>query len=69
MAIDYAASSARIVVLGLCMQSDNYFSYVYSKEDFEKVIDLIVEKQIDPSQLITKKVGLNEFPTAFHGLK
>ena len=64
------------------MQSDNYFpakallkeldvcfSYVYSKEDFEKVINLIGEKRIDPSQLISKRVSLNEFPTTFQGLK
>jgi len=82
MAIDYAAPSARIIVVGLCMQSDNYFpakallkeldvcfSYVYSKEDFEKVINLIGEKRIDPSQLISRRVGLNEFPTAFQALK
>ena len=40
-----------------------------SKEDFEKVINLIGEKRIDPSQLISRRVGLNEFPTAFQALK
>ena len=82
MAIDYAAPSARIIVVGLCMQSDNYFpakallkeldvcfSYVYSKEDFKKVINLIGEKRIDPAQLISRRVSLNEFPTTFQGLK
>ena len=37
--------------------------------DFEKVINLIGEKRIDPSQLISKRVSLNEFPTTFQGLK
>ena len=82
MAIDYAAPNSRIIVVGLCMQSDHYFpakallkeldlhfAYVYSKDDFKKVIRFIGERRIDPSALVTSRVDLSSLPSTFERLK
>ena len=82
MAIDYAAPYARIIIVGLCMQSDHYFpakallkeldirfAYVYSKKEFETVIRLIQERRIDLSSLVSSRVDLGNLPIAFERLK
>ncbi len=82
IAIDYAAPDARIIVVGLCMQLDNFFpakallkeldirfAYVYCKDDFETVIRLIDNKIIDPSDLVSNRINLADFPTTFEQLK
>ncbi|MBM10075.1 MAG: alcohol dehydrogenase [Magnetovibrio sp.] len=81
-AIDYAAPDARIIVVGLCMQSDIFFpakallkeldirfAYVYCRDDFETVIRLIDSKKIDPSSLISNRIDLTDFPITFEKLK
>ena len=82
IAIDCAASDAKIIVVGLCMHLDHFFpakallkeldirfAYVYCKEDFETVIRLIQERRIDPSSLVSSRVGFSNFSTTFERLK
>ena len=82
IAIDCAAPYAKIIVVGLCMQSDHFFpakalmkeldirfAYVYCKEDFKTVIRLIQERRIDPSPLVSSRVDLSDFPITFERLK
>ena len=82
LAIDYAPYDARVVVVGLCMAADTIFpakaitkeldlrfAFVYRKQDFEIVVDLIASDRIDPSGLVTDRVGFNRFADAFEGLK
>ena len=82
IAIDCAAPAAKIIVVGLCMQSDRFFpakallkeldirfAYVYCKEDFETVIKLIQERRIDPSPLVSSRVDFFDFPATFERLK
>ena len=82
IAIDCAAPYAKIIVVGLCMQLDHFFpakalmkeldirfAYVYSKEDFETVIRHIQERRIEPSQLVSSRVDLSDFPITFEKLK
>jgi len=82
IAIDCAAPAAKIIVVGLCMQSDRFFpakallkeldirfAYVYCKEDFETVIKLIQERRIDPSPLVSSRVDFFDFSATFERLK
>ena len=82
MAIDRAPSNARIIVVGLCMGADHFFparalvkeldihfSYVYCRDDFQTVAELINQRRIDPSPLISETVDLSDFPNTFEKLK
>ncbi len=82
LVIDYAAPNAQIVVVGLCMAGDHLFptkalvkeldisfAYVYRQDDFASVVHLLGEGRIDTGPLVSDKVDLTEFPTAFEDLK
>lgn len=82
LAIDYAPYDARVVVVGLCMAPDTIFparaitreldlrfAFVYRKQDFEMVVDLLAGDRIDPSGMITQCVGFDRFCEVFEALK
>ncbi len=82
LAIDHADFHSRVVVVGLCMAGDHIFPahaivkeldltfvFVYRKQDFEVVIDMLARDRIDAESLITERVGFDDFPAAFEALK
>lgn len=82
LTIDQAPPDARIVVVGLCMAQDTFFpakaimkelnlnfAFIYQKQDFETVIDMLGSGRIKASGLITNHVDIDAFPTAFEALK
>jgi len=82
LTIDYAPNYARIVVVGLCMAQDSFFparaimkeldlsfAFVYTKADFEFVIEMLGRERIDPAGLVTDHVGFDGFSAAFEALK
>jgi (R,R)-butanediol dehydrogenase/meso-butanediol dehydrogenase/diacetyl reductase len=82
LAIDYAPYDARVVVVGLCMAADRIFPakaitkeldltfvFVYSRRDFEIVVDLLERGRIAAGGLVTDRVGFDTFCQAFEALK
>ncbi|MCB9871626.1 MAG: alcohol dehydrogenase catalytic domain-containing protein [Ectothiorhodospiraceae bacterium] len=82
LAIDHAPPESRVVVVGLCMAADHFFparaivkeldiafAYVYTRRDFEIVVDLLGRERIDPSAMVTAAVDLDHFPHAFEALR
>lgn len=80
--IDMAPRNARIVVIGVCMQPDTIvpvvaiqkaldisFCYGYSREDWAFIVSMIEQGRIDPSSIVTAKVGFAEFAETFEMLK
>jgi threonine dehydrogenase-like Zn-dependent dehydrogenase len=70
------------VIVGLCMVADTFFpakaitkeldlsfAFVYSKADFEMVIDLLGRERVDASGMVTDRVGFDTFATTFEALK
>jgi threonine dehydrogenase-like Zn-dependent dehydrogenase len=79
--IDGAPANARIVVVGVCMQSDQFEPFVgivkqlnlqfvlgYTAEEFAASLDHIAEGRIDVTPLITGHVGLDGVRDAFADL-
>ena len=75
------ASGARIVVVGVCMQDDEIvpmagiekelqlkFVLAYSPAEFAATLDSICDGSIDPSPLISGRVGLDGIAAAFNEL-
>ena len=82
LAMDYAPMGGRIVVLGVCMAPDTIrpvkamtkelqvnYVYMYRREEFELTIDLLDRERLDPSPMLTRTVGFDDFPQAFEALK
>lgn len=82
LAMDYAPSGGRIVVVGVCMAPDTIlpakaiskelqvnYVFMYRKQDFELAIDLMDRGRVDPSPMLTRTVSFAEFPAAFESLK
>ena len=82
LAMDYAPSNGRIVVVGVCMAPDTIlppkaiskelqinYVFMYRKRDFEITIELMDQGRIDPTPLLTSVIGFEDFPTAFSALK
>ena len=82
LVIDYATYDVKIIVVGLCMVADTIFpakaitkeldlrfAFVYSKADFEFIIDLLSDQRIDPSALVSGCVGFDTFAETFESLK
>ena len=78
LVVDYAPFDARVIIVGLCMSRDTFaparaitkeldlsFAFVYARQDFETVIDLIARERIDPSGMVSGCVGFASFPDAF----
>jgi len=79
--IDGAPSGARIVVVGVCMQTDQFepfigivkqlnvqFVLAYTAEEFAASLRHIAEGNIDVTPLITGQVGLDDVKDAFAAL-
>jgi (R,R)-butanediol dehydrogenase/meso-butanediol dehydrogenase/diacetyl reductase len=71
----------RVVVAGVCMGADAItplasivkeaqlqFVLAYEKDDFQYTLDMLAQERIDPSALITERVGLAAVPAAFEAL-
>ncbi len=71
----------RVVVAGVCMTPDAItplagigkeaalqFVLAYEKDDFQYTLDMLDQERIDPSALITDRVGLAGVPAAFAAL-
>ena len=72
---------AQIVVLGVCMATDEIFpihgilkeleidfALGYSKPEFAETLDAIASRRIDPSAMITDVIGLDAVPAMFTAL-
>lgn len=82
LSVDYAPFDAHLVVVGLCMTEDAFFpakaivkelhvtfAFVYSKADFQFVVDMLAAERIPATALVTSTVGLTEFPDKFEAMK
>jgi threonine dehydrogenase-like Zn-dependent dehydrogenase len=79
--LEGAARSARIVVVGVCMQSDHFeplfginkelnlqFVLGYTPQEFFQTLQHLAEGRINAAPLITAKVGVAGVPQAFDDL-
>ena len=79
--LDGAPRHARVVVVGVCMQSDTIepavginkelnvqFVLGYTPQEFAETLSMLGEGTIDPAPMITGKVGLDGVPDAFAAL-
>ena len=82
LAMDYAPSGGRIVIVGVCMAPDTVlppkaiskelqinYVFMYRKRDFEITIELMDQGRIDPTPLLSSVVSFDDFPSAFTKLK
>ena len=82
LAVKLAAANSTVVVMGACMQPDTFrpliatnkalrlqFVVAYGRREFELAADLIAREQIDPSQMITDRIGFEAFPDVFEALR
>ena len=82
LCMNYAPTDGRIVVVGVCMQPDQVipvkavtkelqvnYAFMYTKQDFELVIDLLGRRRIDADAMVTDVVGFVAFADAFQALK
>jgi len=82
LAMDYAPMGGRLVILGVCMAQDRFmpvkaitkeltvnYAYMYRRQEFELAIDLMNRERIDPSPMLTRTIGFEEFPQTFEALK
>jgi len=82
LTIDQAPTDAHLVIVGLCMAKDTFFpakaivkelritfAFVYSKSDFQFVIDMLGSERIPADALVTSVVGLDDFPHKFEALR
>jgi (R,R)-butanediol dehydrogenase / meso-butanediol dehydrogenase / diacetyl reductase len=80
-AITMAPLRAQIVVLGVCMATDEIFpihgilkeleiDFVlgYSRDEFRETLDALANRRIDPSAMITDVIGLDGVPAMFETL-
>jgi 2-desacetyl-2-hydroxyethyl bacteriochlorophyllide A dehydrogenase len=80
--VDFAPTSGKVVVVGVCDQLDTFvpmkavakelnmqFVIGYVRADFEFVIDLIAGDRIDGEALITDVVAFDTFADAFENLR
>jgi threonine dehydrogenase-like Zn-dependent dehydrogenase len=81
-AIDLAPHEARVMVVGLCMAQDQIFPakaltkeldigfvFVYHRNDFDMVLDMLGQGRIDALPMVTSSVGFDTFADVFDGLK
>jgi len=82
LAMDYAPMNGRIVIVGVCMAPDTIspvkaitkelqvnYVFCYQRQDFQLTLDLLDRGIIDPSPMLTRNVGFDDFPAAFESLK
>jgi (R,R)-butanediol dehydrogenase/meso-butanediol dehydrogenase/diacetyl reductase len=71
----------RVVVAGVCVGADAItplsgimkeaqlrYVLAYEKDDFTYTLDMLAQRRVDPSALITERVGLEGVPAAFESL-
>jgi len=81
-AIGAVALSGMVMVVGLCMEHDQWrplfglkkevdirFSRVYDRREYEIAIDALAAGGVEPRSMITQTVGLDALPEAFEGLR
>jgi len=79
--MENAVHGARIVVVGVCMQSDHYhpvyginkelnlqFVVAYNRQEFAESLHLIAEGKLSVEPLITAKISLSKVSNAFEEL-
>jgi (R,R)-butanediol dehydrogenase/meso-butanediol dehydrogenase/diacetyl reductase len=82
LAMDYAPTDGRVVVVGVCMQPDRVlptkavtkeltvaYVFMYERRDFELAVDLMARRRMNPLPMLTGHVGFGTFSTAFEALK
>ena len=82
LAMDCAPMGGRIVNVGVCMAPETIrpvkaltkelqinYVFMYRRQDFELTLDLLDRERIDPSPMLTREIGFDDFPTAFESLK
>ena len=82
LAMDCAPMGGRIVVVGVCMAPDTIrpvkaltkelqinYVFMYRRQDFDLTLDLLDRERIDPSPMLTREIGFDDFPGAFEALK
>lgn len=80
-AVDRARFRGRVVVAGVCMDTDAiqplratfkeaslHFVLAYEKDDFQYTVDMLAQGRIDPAPMVTDRVGLSEVPAVFDAL-
>lgn len=78
----YAPIHGQVVVIGGCMRPDRItpatgvnkeltvtFALAYDVQDFEVVVDRLARGLVDPTVMITDRVGFDGFPAAFEALR
>jgi (R,R)-butanediol dehydrogenase/meso-butanediol dehydrogenase/diacetyl reductase len=81
-AINSVKFRGRVVVVGVCMQTDSFmpfagiakeaslhFVLAYEKRDFEYAVDMLDQGRIAPTQMITDVIGLDGVADAFTALE
>ncbi len=80
--IGLAPYGGEIVVVGFCMQPDNFvpavamakelsvkFVIAQDRSDFQFVVDMIAADRIDVEHMVTDVLGFDDFPAAFEALR
>jgi (R,R)-butanediol dehydrogenase/meso-butanediol dehydrogenase/diacetyl reductase len=80
-AIEVAAYEATIMVVGVCLEQDQFypnmavkreltigFSNCYTHEDFDAVLGAMASGALDPSAMHSSTIGLDEVPAVFEDL-
>jgi (R,R)-butanediol dehydrogenase/meso-butanediol dehydrogenase/diacetyl reductase len=80
--IDLAPVRGQVVVIGGCMKPDLItpgaamnkeltvtFALAYDLRDYEVAVDRVARGVIDPTPMITDRVGFDDFPAAFEALR
>jgi len=73
---------ARILSAGMCMATDNFMPLVfgtkelsmqfvsyYTHQNYQLTVDMLAAERIDPLPMITDRITLDAFPTAFEALR
>ena len=79
--LDHAAFRSRLVVAGVCMTPDTiapaaalarevemHFSCAYEKDDFHYTVDMLDRGRIDPTPMLSERVGFEGVAAAFDAL-
>jgi (R,R)-butanediol dehydrogenase / meso-butanediol dehydrogenase / diacetyl reductase len=81
-AIEMTAIDGRVVVVGICPQTDEIFPFwalskeldvrfaiYYGREDFTDTLDALETHQLDARAMVTETIGLEELPERFAQLE
>lgn len=82
LAMDYAPTDGRVVVVGVCMQRDSIlpvkavtkelevvYSFMYERRDFSLAIEMLARERVRAEGMFSHAVGFEAFPAAFEALK